>query len=107
MEFATIKERVVADARERRAGWSDLRTSWIRRIVTFGFGLAALTVTIANGVVAVLAVSTGMYLLGRYGRRPMLLTGQIGVTVSLVLMRSASWSCPSRPHAATSCSRRR
>jgi major inositol transporter-like SP family MFS transporter len=114
VEFAAIKERVVADAREPRAGWGDLRTPWIRRIVTFGFGLAALTqltgvnsimyfaptilldtglgtqaaltATIANGVVAVLAVSTGMYLLGRYGRRPMLLTGQIGVTVSLVLI---------------------
>ncbi|MFI0780458.1 MFS transporter [Streptomyces sp. NPDC021212] len=47
---------------------------------------AALTATIVNGVVAVLAVSTGMWLLGRYGRRPMLLTGQVGVTVSLVLI---------------------
>ncbi|MEV6175164.1 MFS transporter [Streptomyces sp. NPDC051954] len=47
---------------------------------------AALTATIANGVVAILAVSTGMWLLGRYGRRPMLLTGQVGVTVSLVLI---------------------
>ncbi|MDX2932749.1 MFS transporter [Streptomyces ipomoeae] len=47
---------------------------------------AALTATIANGVVAVLAVSTGMRLLGRYGRRPTLLTGQVGVTVSLVLI---------------------
>ncbi|MCX4563424.1 sugar porter family MFS transporter [Streptomyces phaeochromogenes] len=113
-EFAEIKRRVTADAHERRAGWRDLGTPWVRRIVTFGFGLAALTqltgvnsimyfaptilldtglgtqaaltATIANGVVAVLAVSTGMWLLGRFGRRPMLLTGQVGVTVSLVLI---------------------
>lgn len=113
-EFAEIKRRVTADAGEPRAGWRDLGTPWVRRIVTFGFGLAALTqltgvnsimyfaptilldtglgtqaaltATIANGVVAVLAVSTGMWLLGRYGRRPMLLTGQVGVTISLVLI---------------------
>ncbi|WP_063731509.1 sugar porter family MFS transporter [Streptomyces sp. RTd22] len=113
-EFAEIKRRVMADAEEPRASWGDLRTPWVRRLVIFGFALAtltqltgvnsimyfaptilldtglgtqaALTATIANGVVAVLAVSTGMWLLGRYGRRPMLLTGQIGVTVSLVLI---------------------
>ncbi|MFC9682614.1 sugar porter family MFS transporter [Streptomyces sp. NPDC056948] len=113
-EFDEIKRRVTADAHEPRAGWRDLSTPWVRRIVIFGFGLAALTqltgvnsimyfaptilldtglgtqaaltATIANGVVAVLAVSTGMWLLGRYGRRPMLLTGQVGVTVSLLLI---------------------
>ncbi|MGX1479371.1 UNVERIFIED_CONTAM: major inositol transporter-like SP family MFS transporter [Streptomyces canus] len=113
-EFAEIKRRVTADAGEPRAGWHDLGTPWVRRIVVFGFGLAsltqltgvnsimyfaptilldtglgtqaALTATIANGVVAVLAVSTGMWLLGRYGRRPMLLTGQVGVTFSLLLI---------------------
>jgi major inositol transporter-like SP family MFS transporter len=113
-EFAEIKRRVMADAHEPRASWRDLRTPWVRRLVIFGFALAvltqltgvnsimyfaptilldtglgtqaALTATIANGVVAVLAVSTGMWLLGRFGRRPMLLTGQVGVTVSLVLI---------------------
>lgn len=113
-EFAEIKSRVTADAHEPRASWRELRTPWVRRLVTFGFALAvltqltgvnsimyfaptilldtglgtqaALTATIANGVVAVLAVSTGMWLLGRFGRRPMLLTGQVGVTVSLVLI---------------------
>ncbi|MFJ5222483.1 sugar porter family MFS transporter [Streptomyces sp. NPDC088400] len=113
-EFAEIKSRVTADAHEQRASWRELRTPWVLRLVTFGFALAvltqltgvnsimyfaptilldtglgtqaALTATIANGVVAVLAVSTGMWLLGRFGRRPMLLTGQVGVTVSLVLI---------------------
>ncbi|MFC7265484.1 sugar porter family MFS transporter [Streptomyces lutosisoli] len=113
-EFDEIKRRVTADADQPRAGWRDLGTPWVRRIVTVGLGLAvlsqltgvnsimyfaptilldtglgtqaALTATIANGVVAVIAVSTGMWLLGRYGRRPMLLTGQVGVTISLVLI---------------------
>ncbi|MET9760706.1 sugar porter family MFS transporter [Streptomyces sp. NPDC006372] len=113
-EFAEIKQRVTADADQPRAGRRDLGTPWVRRIVVLGFALAsltqltgvnsimyfaptilldtglgtqaALTATIANGVVAVLAVSTGMWLLGRVGRRPMLLTGQVGVTVSLLLI---------------------
>ncbi|MFH8568082.1 sugar porter family MFS transporter [Streptomyces sp. NPDC017993] len=113
-EFAEIERRVATDAGEPRAGWRDLATPWVRRLVTFGFGLAvltqltgvnsimyfapkilldtglgtqaALTATITNGVVAVLAVATGMWLLGRFGRRPMLLTGQLGVTASLVLI---------------------
>jgi major inositol transporter-like SP family MFS transporter len=107
-EFDEIERRVTADADQPQAGWRDLG------IVTVGLGLAvlsqltgvnsimyfaptilldtglgtqaALTATIANGVVAVIAVSTGMWLLGRYGRRPMLLTGQVGVTISLVLI---------------------
>ena len=114
-EYAEIERRVTADAREPKASWRDLsNTLWMRRIVVVGVGLAvlsqltgvnsimyfaptilvetglgtqaALTATIANGVVSVLAVATGIWLLGRFGRRPMLLTGQIGVTVSLVLI---------------------
>lgn len=113
-EFDEIKRRVTADTDPPQASWRDLGTPWVRRIVTVGLGLAvlsqltgvnsimyfapkilldtglgtqaALTATIANGVVAVIAVSTGMWLLGRYGRRPMLLTGQVGVTISLVLI---------------------
>ncbi|MGI5466755.1 sugar porter family MFS transporter [Streptomyces sp. CA-132043] len=113
-EFAEITRRAAADADEPRAGWRDLGTPWVRRIVVVGAGLAvlsqltgvnsimyfaptillrtglgtqaALTATIANGVVSVLAVAAGMWLLGRFGRRPMLLTGQAGVTASLVLI---------------------
>jgi major inositol transporter-like SP family MFS transporter len=109
-EFAEIKRRVMADAHEPRASWRDLRTPWVRRLVIFGFALAvltqltgvnsimyfaptilldtglgtqaALTATIANGVVAVLAVSTGMWLLGRFGRRPMLLTMSKGTPMT-------------------------
>ncbi|WP_327432863.1 sugar porter family MFS transporter [Streptomyces sp. NBC_01236] len=113
-EFDEIKRRVTADADQPQVGWRDLGTPRVRRIVTVGIGLAvlsqltgvnsimyfaptilldtglgtqaALTATIANGIVAVIAVSTGMWLLGRYGRRPLLLSGQVGVTISLVLI---------------------
>lgn len=121
-EFAEIERLVAADAHEPRAGWRDLATPWVRRIVAVGLGLAiltqltgvnsimyfaptilldtglgtqaALTATIANGVVAVLAVSTGIWLLGRFGRRPMLLTGQVGVTVSLLLIAGSMLLLP-------------
>ncbi|MFJ3667270.1 sugar porter family MFS transporter [Streptomyces sp. NPDC090106] len=124
-ELAEIEHRVAADASEPRAGWNDLRTPWIRRIVIVGLGLAglsqltgvnsimyfaptilletglgtqaALTATIANGVVAVIAVSCGIWLLGRHGRRQMLLVGQIGVTVSLALIAAAFLLLPQSP----------
>ncbi|MFJ9127244.1 sugar porter family MFS transporter [Streptomyces sp. NPDC102340] len=124
-ELAEIRGRAAADAGKAGAGWRDLRTPWIRRLVVFGFALAvltqltgvnsimyfaptilldtglgtqaALTATIANGVVAVLAVATGMWLLGRVGRRPMLLVGQVGVTVSLVLIAVCFLALPDTP----------
>nr|CAD2170134.1 unnamed protein product [Meloidogyne enterolobii] len=42
---------------------------------------AALVANIANGVISVLATCLGIWLLGRIGRRPMLLSGQIGTIV--------------------------
>lgn len=42
---------------------------------------AALVANIANGVISVLATCLGIWLLGRLGRRPMLLSGQIGTIV--------------------------
>lgn len=94
---------------------TDLKVPWIRRITLIGIGLAflsqmtgvnsvmyyapmilidtglgrnaALVATIGNGVVAVCSVAFGsMVLLPRFRRRPMLLTGQIGVTAALALM---------------------
>lgn len=121
-EFAEIKERAAAAAKEQKASWTDLRTPWIRRLVFIGAALAglsqltgvnsimyfaptllletglsteaALTATIANGVISVCAVATGMWLLGRYGRRTMLLTGQLGVTASLLLIGTSFLALP-------------
>ncbi|EGT3581393.1 sugar porter family MFS transporter [Klebsiella oxytoca] len=47
---------------------------------------AAVTGTVANGVVSILATLLGMLLIGRHSRRKMFFTGQIGVTLSLVLI---------------------
>lgn len=90
---------------------AELRTPWIRRIIIIGvtFGIlvqltgvnsvmyyaptillqtglgtgAALTATVANGVISVLSTLLGIYLLGRYGRRPLVLLGEGGIVVSL------------------------
>lgn len=87
-----------------QAGWSAvMATPWIRKLLWIGIGLgftaqftgvnafmyftpiilkstglgtnAALTATIGNGVVAVIATFFGIWLIGKHGRRPMLLTG--------------------------------
>ncbi|HBM2887409.1 TPA: sugar porter family MFS transporter [Klebsiella oxytoca] len=46
----------------------------------------AVTGAVANGVVSILATLLGMLLIGRHSRRKMFFTGQIGVTLSLVLI---------------------
>jgi sugar porter (SP) family MFS transporter len=87
-----------------QVGWSAvLGTPWIRKLLLIGIGLgfmaqftgvnafmyftpiilkstgmgtnAAITATIGNGVVAVLATFVGIWLIGKHGRRPMLMTG--------------------------------
>ncbi|MGJ3286112.1 sugar porter family MFS transporter [Klebsiella michiganensis] len=47
---------------------------------------AAVTGAVANGVVSILATLLGMLLIGRHSRWKMFFTGQIGVTLSLVLI---------------------
>lgn len=47
---------------------------------------AALVGNIANGMISVIAVIVGIWLLGKFGRKPMLIVGQIGVIVSLLLL---------------------
>lgn len=93
----------------------DLKTPWIRKIVLLGVAIAflsqttgvnsimyfapsvliatglstqaSLTATIANGVVSVLGTLVGILLLKRgVGRRPIIITGQAGLTVALALI---------------------
>jgi MFS transporter, SP family, major inositol transporter len=94
--------------------WKDLQVPWLRRIFFVGVGLAviqqitgvnsimyygtqiladagfgreaALSANIANGVISVLATFAGIWLLGKVGRRRMLITGQIGTTTALLLI---------------------
>ena len=113
-ELLDIKQRTEDAEAQQDGGWSDLRTAWIRRLVVIGvvFGIAvqltgvnsimyfaptilestglsteaSITATIANGVVSVVSVLIGIYLLGRAGRRTMVIIGQAGITVSLALL---------------------
>ncbi len=113
-ELADIDRAVAQEESAGRAGLRDLRTPWVLRLVVVGAcigishvatgvnsimyygteilrsaGLgeqAALVGNIANGVISVLATFVGIWLLGRVGRRPMMITGLIGTTSTLLVL---------------------
>ena len=100
-----------------KGGWRDLREPWLRKLFVIGIGLAvvqqitgvntiiyfapslltdtglgevaSIVATISIGVISVLAAAVGLLLMDRVGRRPLLLTGQAGVTACLVLLALA------------------
>ncbi|MFC7392757.1 sugar porter family MFS transporter [Scopulibacillus cellulosilyticus] len=113
-ELNEIEAAIAEEAGIKKATFKDLAVPWVRRIVFIGIGIgivqqitgvnsimyygtvilkdsgfateAALIGNIANGVISVLATFVGIWLLGKVGRRPMLLTGQIGTTTALLLI---------------------
>jgi major inositol transporter-like SP family MFS transporter len=113
-EFEEVKAMAVEDNRAKMGSWKDLGVPWLRHIFVVGIGLAviqqitgvnsimyygtqilsesgfgreaALTANIANGVISVLATFLGIWLLGKVGRRRMLITGQLGTTTALLLI---------------------
>jgi MFS transporter, SP family, major inositol transporter len=113
-ELVLIRDTAERDAAEQQGGWSDLREPWIRRLFVIGIGLAAvqqitgintvmyyaptiladtgmgagasLTATISVGVISVIMTIVGMAMLGRTNRRPMLIGGQVGLTLSLLAL---------------------
>ncbi|MBC1212245.1 sugar porter family MFS transporter [Listeria booriae] len=113
-ELTEIKDNITAEAALDKATFKDLSVKWVRRILFIGLGIAvvqqitgvnsimyygteilrdagfgteaALIGNIANGVISVLATFLGIYLLGKIGRRPMLITGLIGTTSALLLI---------------------
>ncbi|MEV5479742.1 MULTISPECIES: sugar porter family MFS transporter [Streptomyces] len=123
-ELARIDHARALEDDARRGAWQQLRTPWVRRLLLVGIGLAAvqqitgvnavvyfapkilastglatgasITATIAVGVISVVATAVGMSLIDRVGRRPMLLTGLAGMTVSLALL-GASFHLPHSP----------
>ncbi|GAA2606430.1 myo-inositol transporter IolT [Streptomyces roseoviolaceus] len=123
-ELKEVSALAVKDEREKLGGWQDIKsTPWVRKLMFVGFGIAivqqitgvntimyygtqiltdagfaadsALTANIANGVISVLATFVGIWLLGRVNRRPMLMTGQLGTTVALLLIGVFSLVLPS------------
>ncbi|MDO5034206.1 MAG: sugar porter family MFS transporter [Actinomycetaceae bacterium] len=115
-EYTDIKDHSQAMRAATSGSFSEyMRTDWVRKISIIGILLAFLSqmtgvnsvmyyapsilidtglgtrasivATIGNGVVSVAAVAIGsMVLLPRMRRRPMLLTGQVGVTVALTMI---------------------
>ncbi|WP_367143393.1 sugar porter family MFS transporter [Pantoea stewartii] len=55
---------------------------------------AALFATIANGVVSVLMTFVGIWMLGKIGRRTMVMVGQFGCTACLVFIGAVSYLLP-------------
>jgi len=100
-----------------RLGWRELRVPWVRRLLVVGIGVAviqqvsgvntimyyspllleltglatdaALTATIANGVVSVLGALIGLRIVRRLRRRTMLLVGQAGILGALLALGAA------------------
>lgn len=113
-ELKEIEKSLSDQSQMKKATFKDLNVPWVRRIVFIGLGIAvvqqitgvnsimyygteilkdagfetraALIGNIVNGVISVVATFVGIWLLGRVGRRPMLITGQIGTTIALLLI---------------------
>jgi MFS transporter, SP family, major inositol transporter len=113
-EAQEVRTAVDEEASLDRATLRDLATPWVARLVLLGVGIAvvqqitgvnsimyygteilrtaglgeqaALVGNIANGVISVAATIVGIWLLGKVGRRPLLLTGQIGTLAALALI---------------------
>ncbi|MHC8968179.1 sugar porter family MFS transporter [Priestia aryabhattai] len=113
-ELQEIESAYEKEAKIEKATFKDLTTPWVRRVVFLGIGIAvvqqitgvnsimyygteilkdagfqteaALIGNIGNGVISVLATFVGIWLLGKVGRRPMLITGLVGTTTALLLI---------------------
>jgi major inositol transporter-like SP family MFS transporter len=113
-EFNEIKSAIAKESEAQRATFKDMAVPWVRRIVFLGIGIAivqqitgvnsimyygteilrdagfkteaALIANIANGLISVIAVCVGIWLLGKVRRRPMLIIGLIGTTTALMLI---------------------
>lgn len=113
-ELKEIQDNIAQETSIKKATFSDLNVPWVRRIVLIGIGIAivqqitgvnsimyygtqilqqsgfstdaALIGNIANGVISVIATFVGIWLLGKIGRRPMLIIGLAGTTAALTLI---------------------
>ncbi len=117
-ELNEIKQSIKQESSIKQASFKDLSIPWIRKIVYLGIGLAvvqqitgvnsimyygteilkesglgtkaALVANIANGMISVIATCVGIWLLGKVPHKPMLITGLIGTTSSLLLIGISS-----------------
>lgn len=122
-ELKEIETAVAAESGLNEASFKDIAVPWMRRIIFLGIAIsfvtqatgvnsimyygteilrqagfgtsAALIGNIANGVISVLATIVGIWLLGKVGRRPMMLTGLTGTTLTLLLIGILSFTVKS------------
>ncbi|QNF28780.1 sugar porter family MFS transporter [Metabacillus sp. KUDC1714] len=113
-EFKEIEAAIAKESDTQKASYKDMAVPWVRRIVFLGIGIAivqqitgvnsimyygteilkdagfkteaALIANIANGLISVIAVCIGIWLLGKVRRRRMLIIGLIGTTTALMLI---------------------
>ncbi len=132
VELAQIEADLVAEQREGQASWGEVLSPSLRRALWVGIGLAVLQqvtginaiIYYANeifaeagfttaeqqakatlwavGVVNVLATLIAVAWVDRFGRRPLLLTGLVGMTVSLGAVGLSFAALDARPETATS-----
>jgi len=121
-ELAEVHALAEEEKEAHIGGWADLAVPWIRRILIIGIGLAvvqqltginsimyygtqllqeagfsangALIANTANGLFSLLGIITGLYLMNRVDRRPMLLFGFIGTTTAHILIGVSSLVLP-------------
>lgn len=117
-EVKEIEQLAKHEQSARIRAWDLLGTRWIRILLLIGIGIGivqqvsgvnsimyygtqilsrsglgdqgALVANVLNGVVSVVATFFGLSLIGKLGRRRMLLTGLIGTTVSLLMLAVVS-----------------
>ncbi|MBK5480402.1 sugar porter family MFS transporter [Peribacillus sp. TH16] len=120
LELSEIEAAFAEESDIKKATFKDLSVPWVRRILFIGIGIAvvqqitginsimyygteilkdagfqtevALIGNIANGAISVLAVFFGIWLLGKVGRRPMLLIGLSGTTTTLLFIAIFSFT---------------
>jgi sugar porter (SP) family MFS transporter len=131
-ELAQVEADLAAEEREGQASWGEVLSPSLRRALWLGLGLAVLQqvtginaiIYYANeifaeagfttaeqqakatlwavGVVNVLATLIAVAWVDKFGRRPLLLTGLVGMTVSLAAVGASFAALDAHPESATS-----
>ncbi|MGN7373799.1 sugar porter family MFS transporter [Bacillus halotolerans] len=113
-EFKEIQAAAVKDSNVEKVSIKEFSTPWLRRLLWIGIGVAivnqitgvnsimyygtqilqesgfgtkaALIANIGNGLISVIAVIIGIWLVGRVNRRPILMIGLSGTTTALLFI---------------------
>lgn len=117
-EIADIKNTLDQEAAIKQMTVKDLGITWVRHLIFIGIGMAlvnqftginsimyygteilktsgfsteaALIGNIGNGAISLIAMCCGIAMMDRFGRRPMILTGLVGVAVMLAVIGMTS-----------------